>query len=249
MTQAKQDQGFYYIGTSGWTYDDWKGRFYPEDLARKRWLEYYSSQFSTVEVNATYYRAFEDDTYLGWKNKAPPGFRNVLKAPKTITHEKHLIDVEEDIQTFVRSALLLEDRLGMILLQVAPSTPYDLKRLKKALLAFSDPSIVAVEFRNPDWYSTETETLLRDLGAAFCNVDSPIQPLTHVLSSKRAYIRLHGRRKWYSDFYENDELAEIANTARELELSGASEVYIFFNNTYFANACVNAKSLIERLGK
>jgi uncharacterized protein YecE (DUF72 family) len=107
---------------------------------------------------------------------------------------------------------------------------------------------VAVEFRNPDWYSTETETLLRDLGATFCNVDSPTQQLTHILTSKRAYIRLHGRRSWYSDFYENDEIAEIANTARELEHYGASEEYIFFNNTYFANACANAKSLIERLG-
>ena len=247
MTQAKSSKAIYYVGTSGWTYDDWKGRFYPVGLARKRWLEYYSSQFSTVEVNATYYRAFKDDTYLGWKNKAPKDFRYVLKAPKTITHEKLLIDVEEDISNFVRSALLLEDRLGMILLQVAPSTPYDLKRLKKALLAFPDPSIVAVEFRHPDWYSAETETLLRDLGAAFCNADSPIQQLTHILTSKRAYIRLHGRRKWYSDFYENEEIAEIASLARELEQGGASEVYIFFNNDYFANACANAKSLIDHL--
>ena len=136
----------------------------------------------------------------------------------------------------------------MILLQVAPSTPYDLKRLKQALLAFPDPSIVAVEFRNPDWLSTQTETLLRDLGASFCNADSPIQKLTHILTSQRAYIRLHGRRKWYSDFYQNDELAEIANLARELDHSGASEVYIFFNNDYFANACANAKTLINMLG-
>ena len=75
----------FHIGTSGWTYDDWKGRFYPEGLARKHWLEYYSSQFSTVEVNATYYRAFKDDTYLGWKDKVPPDFRYVLKAPKLIS--------------------------------------------------------------------------------------------------------------------------------------------------------------------
>lgn len=248
MPPAKQDPGIYHIGTSGWTYDDWKGRFYPEGLARKRWLEYYSSQFSTVEINATYYRAFKDDTYLGWKNKAPQDFRYVLKAPKTITHEKYLVDVEEDIQNFIRSGLLLEDRLGMILLQVAPSTPYDLKRLKKALLAFPDPSIVAVEFRDPAWYSTETETLLSDLGATFCNADSPIQKLTQALTSKRAYIRLHGRRNWYSDFYEQDELAEIAHLARELERRGAGEIYIFFNNDYFANACANAKSLIELLG-
>jgi uncharacterized protein YecE (DUF72 family) len=90
--------------------------------------------------------------------------------------------------------------------------------------------------------------LLRDLGVTFCNADSPIQKLTQVLTSKRAYIRLHGRRNWYSDFYEDDELVEIADTARDLARRGASEVYIFFNNDFFANACVNAKRLIQLLG-
>jgi uncharacterized protein YecE (DUF72 family) len=248
MTKTDQNQAIYHIGTSGWTYDDWKGRFYPADLARKRWFEYYSSQFLTVEVNATFYRSFKDDTYLGWKKKAPNGFRYVLKAPQTITHQKLLIDVEEEVKNFVQSALLLEDRLGLLLLQIAPSTPYDLKRLKQALLAFPDPSMVAVEFRNPDWISKEAETLLRDLGVTFCNPDSPLQNLSRVLTSKRAYLRMHGRRKWYSDFYTADELAEIADIARDLARRGANEVYIFFNNDYFANACTNAKSLINLLG-
>jgi uncharacterized protein YecE (DUF72 family) len=247
MMQAKKKQEIFHVGTSGWTYDDWKGRFYPAGLARSRWFEYYSSQFSTVEVNATFYRAFKDDTYRGWKNKAPKDFLYVLKAPRTITHQKHLIDVEEDIQNFIRSGLLLDDLLGMILLQVAPNTPYDLKRLKQALLEFPDPSIVAVEFRNPDWISTQTETLLRDLGASFCNADSPIQKLTHALTSKRAYIRMHGRRKWYSDLYRDDELVEIENVARDLAHSGASEVYVFFNNDYYAYACANARTLIGLL--
>ena len=245
MAQTRQNQAIYHIGTSGWTYDDWKGRFYPEGLARSRWFEYYASQFSTVEVNATFYRAFKDDTYLGWKNKAPKDFRYVLKAPRTITHQKLLVDVEEDIQNFIRSGRLLNDLLGLILLQLAPDTPYDLNLFKKALLAFPDPSIVAVEFRDPEWIS---ETLLRDLGVTFCNADSPAQKLTQVLTSKRAYLRMHGRRKWYSDFYNDDELAEIADIARDLARRGASEVYVFFNNDYFANACANAKSLMKILG-
>ncbi len=249
MTQAEQNQEIYHIGTSGWTYDDWKGRFYPAGLARSHWFEYYASQFSTVEVNATFYRAFKDSTYLGWKTKAPKDFRYVLKAPRIITHKKYLVDVEEDIQNFIRSGLLLGNLLGMVLLQIAPSTPYDLKRLRQALLAFPDTSIVAVEFRNPEWISTETETLLRDMGVTFCNADFPIQKLTYILTSKRAYIRLHGRRQWYSDFYDDSELAEIANIARDLAHRGASEVYVFFNNDYFANACQNAKSLIKVLGK
>lgn len=241
------NQTTYFVGTSGWTYDDWKGRFYPIDLPKTRWFEYYSSHFSTVEVNATFYRAFKDNTYLNWKKRAPQGFSYVLKAPKTITHRKYLVDAEEEIKSFSQSSALLEDLLGLILLQVAPSTPYDVKILQKALLAFPDPSRVAVEFRNPDWLTRETENLLQALGTTFCNADSPRQKLTNILTSNRAYLRLHGRGKWYLYNYSNDELKEIADQARELATRGASQVYIFFNNDYEGYAPANALALLKLL--
>jgi uncharacterized protein YecE (DUF72 family) len=241
-------RGTFFVGTSGWTYDHWKGCFYPESLPKRQWFDYYASRFSAVEINATFYRAFNDRTYVNWRERAPQGFGYVLKAPKTITHRKYLVDVEEDIQDFCRSTALLEDRLEMILLQVAPGTPYDLGRLQKALLAFSHPDRVAVEFRNPRWFSEEVKNLLMATGATFCNPDSPRQKLTNILTSNRAYLRLHGRKHWYSYNYSHEELKEISEVARELAYRGARRVYIFFNNDFEGYAPANALALLDILG-
>lgn len=237
----------FFVGTSGWTYDHWKGYFYPDKLAKSRWFDFYASQFPAVEVNATFYRTFNDKTYLNWRKRAPQGFGYVLKAPRIITHRKYLVDVEEDIKTFYRSCSLLEDRFEMILLQVAPSTPYGLDRLRQALLAFTDPGKVAVEFRNAQWLNSDVEALLRETGATFCNVDSPRQNLTDILTSDRAYIRLHGRQHWYSYNYSISELEEIASLARKLADRGARRVYIFFNNDFEGYAPANATTLLKIL--
>jgi uncharacterized protein YecE (DUF72 family) len=149
-------QPVFFIGTSGWTYEHWKGDFYPETLPKKRWFDHYASQFSAVEVNATFYRAFSDTIYKNWRKRAPQGFGYVLKAPKLITHQKFLVGVEDDIKTFCESCALLGEKFESILLQVAPNMPYDLERLQTALLAFPDPHCLAVEFRRPDG-STKTQ--------------------------------------------------------------------------------------------
>lgn len=238
----------FFIGTSGWTYDHWKGRFYPGNLPKKSWFDYYSSQFSVVEVNATFYRTFKDQTYLNWRQRAPQDFGYVLKAPQLITHRKYLLDVDEDIQAFYHSCSLLQDKFELILLQVAPNTPYDLVRLKKALLAFPDPGRVAVEFRRPEWLSQDTLSVLRTVGATICNVDSPQQKISDSLTSRRAYLRLHGRNHWYAYNYSQDELKGIAALAQELAQRGASRVYIFFNNDFEGYAPANALALKGLLG-
>ncbi len=237
---AITDSHQYFIGTSGWTYDHWKGCFYPQEMAKSHWFDYYASQFNAVEINATFYRTFLDQTYLNWKARAPQGFGYVLKAPKTITHRKLLNDVDADIQTFCQSAALLGDTFEMILLQIAPNTPYDLGLLKHALQAFSNPTRVAVEFRNACWFNAETEHLLSSIGAVFCNVDSPRQKITDILTSERAYLRLHGRKSWYSSNYTEEDLAAIANLVRGLVEHGARQVYVFFNNDFGGYAPVNA---------
>jgi uncharacterized protein YecE (DUF72 family) len=215
------------IGTSGWTYDDWKGRFYPEKLPKSRWLAHYLDRFRTVEINATFYRFFEDSTYLKWRAQAPAGFRYVLKAPRLITHLKQLEGAEETIRTFWNSAELLGDRLGLILLQIAPQTPYDPGRLRAALQAFPDPAKVAVEFRKEDWL---------------------VSPTFDLLEAPTGYLRLHGRGPWYAYNYNEDELQEIARTARDMAARGAQQVYIFFNNDYNARAPENARRVREILG-
>lgn len=182
----------FFIGTSGWTYDHWKGRFYPADLAKSHWFDFYARQFSSVEVNATFYRTFKDQTYLRWKERAPQGFVYVLKAPRLITHRKFLLDVGDLVQIFYHSCSILADKFELILLQVAPQTPYDLDSLYAALRAFPDPGKVAVEFRRTEWLNPDTMNVLKSLGATLCNVDSPRQQMTEYLTSDKTYLRLHG---------------------------------------------------------
>jgi len=247
MNPVVQNKAVYFVGTSGWTYDHWKGCFYPQGLSKSHWFDYYASRFAAVEINATFYRTFKDQTYLNWKTRAPQGFGYVLKVPKIITHRKFLLDVDAEIKTFCRSCALLEDHFEMILLQVAPQTPYDLERLRKALLAFDDPGRVAVEFRSAGWQTPETEQLLCDVGAVYCNVDSPRQKLTSILTSDLAYLRLHGRKHWYSYNYPDDELCEVSTLAKNLAQRGARRIYIFFNNDFGGYAPANAQTLCRML--
>ena len=238
----------FYVGTSGWVYNHWKGTFYPEKLAKKRWFAYYAELFRTVEVNATFYRSFPDSTYLKWRDQVGGGFRYVLKVPRLITHYKRLENCEEEIRAFWRSARLLEDRLGMVLLQLSPNMPCDLERVKEALKTFGDPSRVAVEFRAECWGETPVRPLLEELGAAYVNVDSPHERPPGWVTGPRAYIRLHGRGGMYTSDYSLEALYETAATARHLADQGAKEIYIFFNNDVGGHAPKNALSLQEMLG-
>lgn len=237
------------VGTSGWSYPHWKGVFYPHDWPKRRWFEYYAREFPAVELNATFYRRFKEQTYYKWRDLAPEGFTYVLKAPRLITHRRYLKGAGEDIREFWCLALLLEDRLGLVLLQLAPGTPYDLDLLKEALLAFGDPSRVAVEFRHNRWVTEDTRALLEQIGATFCAIDSPkMEPLDWV-TSDTAYIRLHGRKKWYAHDYSHEELAEIALLAKSMVKKGAKKTYIFFNNDLEGCAPRNARALLEILNE
>jgi len=144
-------------------------------------------------------------------------------------------------------ASLLEDRLGLILLQPAPSTPYDPDRLKKALLAFGDPRKIAIEFRHNRWLTEGTRELLQEVGSVFCTADSPKTELVDWVTSDIAYTRLHGRKQWYSYNYSAQELHEIADLTKRMTRLGAKRIYIFFNNDFEGHAPKNALTLLEML--
>jgi uncharacterized protein YecE (DUF72 family) len=237
----------FHVGTSGWSYEHWKGVFYPDNLTKSRWFEFYANRFNCVEVNATFYRMFKDGTYQKWRQQAPEGFRYVLKVPQLISHRHRLHQVEALIAEFTRSAQLLEERLGLLLLQLPPHLPYQPERLKTALQAFGSPSLVAVEFRDEQWLSEEIFTLLKCQGANFCDADYPHHPSIGMVTGHVGYIRLHGRRAWYADNYTHDELCSIAETAHIMCRQGAEEVYIFFNNDEAAHAPMNASALLDLL--
>jgi uncharacterized protein YecE (DUF72 family) len=237
----------YYIGTSGWHYDHWKDVFYPHGLPKTRWFEHYHNYFSTVEINATFYRGFKKNTYENWYNQADDPFRYVLKVPRIITHRKYLHNVDGSIREFCESATLLHEKLGMLLLQLAPSTTYDPGLLEKALNAFNDPQKVVVEVRHKRWLTDEFRDMLSQNKITFCNMDSPRLSVLNWITSDKAYFRFHGHTDMYAYNYSDSELKEIAERLSELPNQGVKVAYVFFNNDYEGNAVKNALTLIKLL--
>lgn len=230
------------IGTSGWHYDDWRNIFYPEKLPRSKWLSFYSNHFRTVEVNATFYRKFQDRTFDNWSAQVPSDFRFVFKAPRIITHRRRLSGVDREIVEFCRQASSIGERFGLILLQLAPRTPIDPPLLGAALSSFKGCK-VAVEFRDVRWLAGDTRRLLENAGAVFCAVDSPQMKINDWVTSDTAYIRLHGRLRWYDHLYTDEELDEVAGHVATMHARGARRIYIFFNNDHHGYAVKNAIAL------
>jgi uncharacterized protein YecE (DUF72 family) len=241
------DQAEYYIGTSGWLYDHWKGVFYPHDIKKNSWFDHYIKHFKTVEINATFYRRFKDETFIRWKNITPGGFKFVLKIPRIITHIKNLSDVKKEISEFCRQAMLLENKLGCLLLQLPPFISYQPGLLHDTLSLFEKETMVAVEFRDKSWLIQETEELLKNHGAIYCNADSPLITLNNWITTDTAYIRMHGRTNWYAYNYTNEELVNLAGLITSFFQTGARTAYVFFNNDYGGFAPKNAESLIDLL--
>ena len=228
------------IGTSGWNYPDWRGSFYPKGLAQKNWLAFYTTKFPIVEINATFYRLFGANVFKNWHEKAKGKFKYIVKVNRYITHRKYLKNSKTAIKKFCRSTALLKNKQALMLLQLPPSMPYDLERLQKALMSFDNPKKVVVEFRHRKWLTLETKQLLKKMGCVFCAADSPQTELVAWVTAKTAYIRLHGRKKWFDYNYTKTELGEIARFARKLAKQGANKIYILFNNDYYCYAVKNA---------
>jgi uncharacterized protein YecE (DUF72 family) len=237
----------YYVGISGWNYADWRGRFYPAHWPKRRWFEYYATQFAIVEINATFYRKFSDYVYSKWYLQAPTDFRYILKVPQIITHSMLLKDTQDEIMEFCELANILKEKLALYLLQLSPRMPYNLNQLRSALIAFQDPTKVVVEFRHKQWLTNEFKSFLKNIGSIMCIVDSPTMQLVPTVTSSIAYMRLHGRKRWYSDDYSIDELREVVRLAKVIAQLGAQEIYILFNNTIAARAPINALTLKEIL--
>lgn len=211
-------------------------------------MEYYQTKFQIVEINATFYRFFKDQVFINWRLKAKKNFKYIIKVNRTITHIKYLKNCKRLIKKFCRSVALLEDKLALILLQLPPKMPYDLERLKKALLSFDDPTKVVVEFRDEKWYTPEVKALLKEIGCIFCAADSPKIKLLNWVTSDIAYIRLHGRKTWFNYNYSTKELTEIAAFVKKLAKNKVKHIYILFNNDYFTYAVKNAAKLEKMLG-
>jgi uncharacterized protein YecE (DUF72 family) len=247
------------IGTSGFSYKDWVGPFYPSDLAQKEWLAFYAREFNALEVNYTYYRLPTARTLAGMAAKVPPGFLFTIKTTQEMTHTR---DADAVLFTqFVEALAPLREtaKFGAVLAQFPSSFHYtaqnrDYLKLFRERLA-DLPTVV--EFRNAQWLTAETFAWLRERNIGYCCVDEPklagLLPPIAEATSQVAYVRLHGRNaeKWwahdeaferYSYTYSKEELAEWVPKIHKLN-EVAEVVSVFANNHYRAQAIDTARQL------
>jgi uncharacterized protein YecE (DUF72 family) len=159
------------VGTSGWSYKEWKGSFYPPKLPQEEMLGFYASRFSTVEVNNSFYRIPSEKVLVGWADQVPPGFRFVLKASRRITHNTRLADEDGSLEYFLRAVNPLGERLGPTLFQLPPTFKKDAVRLRNFLARLPKRWPAALEFRHASWFDDEVYDLLRAHDVALVAVD------------------------------------------------------------------------------
>ncbi len=211
------------VGTSGYSYPEWRGSFYPPDLPAAGMLAWYAGRFAAVEINATFYRMPVPRTLAGWASATPPGFTFALKAPQRITHVARLRGVDEPVRHFCETARTLGPRLGPLLFQLPPSFARDLGRLGD-LLALLPPDVrCAVEFRHPSWLADDVYERLRARNVALCIVDSEKGTTPAVATADFGYFRL--RDEGYSD-------GDLARWAERVRTTGPAwrEAFVFFKH-------------------
>lgn len=220
-----------FIGTSGWQYEHWRGRFYPEDVPQKEWLELYCRHFATVELNSSFYRLPTAAAFRSWRRRTPEGFVVAVKASRFLTHVKKLNEPAEPVQRFLERALELGNRLGPVLLQLPPRFRAAPGRLDDTLNEFARVSglRVAVELRDETWFSDEVRAILERHGVALVLADTPRRKQPAWRTADWGFVRLHegtgSPRPCYS------EIALQRWTEQLAELYGpAEDVFVYFNN-------------------
>lgn len=236
----------WWIGTSGWSYKHWQGLFYPESLKSADWLGYYTRHFSTVEVNATFYRLPFKGMITGWARKTPADFKFVIKGSRRVTHFQKLHDVREPLTALLERLEPLREKILCILWQLPPSLKQDLELLEGFLEQLPEGFRYAVEFRHPSWIEDRTFQLLVKYQVAHCTVSAPRLPCNLTTTADFAYIRLHGITEWYNYNYTEEDLLWWRDEILKIS-EGVKKVLIYFNNDFDAYAVKNALRLKELL--
>jgi uncharacterized protein YecE (DUF72 family) len=234
-----------WLGTSGFSYGHWVGRFYPPDLPRHGWLEYYAKYFDTVELNVTFYRLPTERALTAWYRRTPSHFIFALKGNRLITHQKKLRGVEGLIRRFYQLADMLKEKRGPILWQLPPSLRKDVDLLSSFLNQLNPKYENVIEFRHISWFCDEIYELLNRFSVGYCIVSCPDFPTHLQVTVPWAYIRWHGLGNWYRYDYTRRELERWAEQIRQLK---AERVYGYFNNDYNAWApknCLELKTLTK----
>jgi uncharacterized protein YecE (DUF72 family) len=236
------------IGTSGWQYRHWRGRLYPPGLPQRRWLEHYAERFSTVEVNATFYRLPEPSTFEGWRRRTPEGFMMAVKASRYLTHIRRLREPAQAVERLMRAAAPLGPRLGPVLVQLPPDMRRDLPALAATLDAFPQDVRVAFEPRHPSWFEPETYGLLERHDSALCMADRPGWRPPPVRTASWGYLRLHEGRASPRPCYGRAALASWARRLAEL-FAPHDDVFVYLNNDGEGCAPRDARVIAAHLGR
>ncbi len=224
-------------GTSGFAFAEWKGAFYPSDLANDRLLSHYAVALPTVEINVSFYRMPSSAMLAAWQAQTPTGFRFAIKAHRRITHQKRLRDVDDDLRWLSERVGELGDRLGPVLFQLPPSFRRDHAVLERFLIALPPLPYAAVEFRHASWHDDATYALLRTHGIALCIAEDEngCEPLVQTASF--GYYRLH--RLQYTD----EQLRAWAEHLRQH--ASIRPVFCYFTHETGPEAVGYARRLME----
>jgi uncharacterized protein YecE (DUF72 family) len=211
-----------YVGTSGYSYSEWKGKFYPARIDPKEMLRFYAARLPAVEINNTFYRLPKENVLLSWAAQVPGSFVFALKAPQIITHLKRLKNVDEEIDYFLRTLAVLNEKLGPILFQFPKSFKADLPTLANFLGLIPGDSSCAFEFRNPSWLKADVLDLLRRKGCCLCLADTDELAIDEIISTASwGYLRL--RR---SDYTATD----LAHWREKILAQEWQKVFVFFKH-------------------
>jgi len=212
----------WYAGTSGYSYKEWKGVFYPEDLPAEQMLAYYAGQLPTVEINNTFYRMPRTSVLEHWASVVPDHFRFVIKASRRITHQHRLKDAGEPVRYLVDALGALNGKLGAVLFQLPPNLRGDRDRLAAFLDLLPDGLPAAFEFRHPSWNEPEVFDLLSERRAALCVAeDDDSEVPERIATAPWLYLRL--RRADYTD-------EALTDWIRRCQAAGAESGYVFFKH-------------------
>jgi uncharacterized protein YecE (DUF72 family) len=212
------------VGTSGYSYKEWKGSFYPDDLPAAKMLPYYAERFDSVEINNTFYRMPDPKTVAKWGEQVPESFTFVIKAPQRITHQKRLVGAEDDVRHLFDIAETLDGKLGPVLFQLPPFARKDAGKLRDFIAALPPRRRVAFEFRHQSWFDDEVYDVLRQRDAALClaDTDEVADPSSLVVpTASWGYMRLR-RTEYIGD--------ELAAWAARVQSQQWSDAYVFFKH-------------------
>ncbi len=234
-----------YIGTSGWSYR-WQGIFYPLEIKSADYLPYYATQFNATEINSSFYHFTMAKTIEKWLSITPDTFKFAPKLNQEITHNRKFKDVDEPLDKFMSRFLLMGNRLGPVLVQIAASFHFDRYLAEDFFRTLRDKyptQPFALEARHKSWFGEEALDLLRDYAITFVIASAGKRfPGLEVTTTDTAYLRLHGDEQLYASAYPDERLERYAFMVKDWLLDG-KEVWVFFNNTITGNAVHDARKL------